>query len=66
MDNKIKIIPKMIEAGCDDWAEASSCYGPPDVEAEPVVEAIFLAMLSVCSNSPKHLVSEVVENKVLR
>jgi hypothetical protein len=64
MGNKIKITEAMLEAGCDAWAEASSWYGPPDVEAEPVVEAIFLAMLSVYLNSPEPLESEGEENKV--
>lgn len=39
------ITPKMIEAGIRAWNIESSFWGPPEVEAGPVVEAIYRAMV---------------------
>lgn len=40
-----EVTPAMIHAGIAAWSEASSFRGPPGIEAGPVVEIIYLAMV---------------------
>lgn len=40
----IEITEEMVRAGMDAWWKESGFYGPPDVDGETVVIAIFKAM----------------------
>ena len=48
-NKSIEVTPEMVKAGIDAWGKESNFYGPPDVDGEDVVIAIYLAMTSVCA-----------------
>ena len=43
----IEVTPAMIEAGMKAWGREFGFYGPPDVDGDEVVVAIFKAMISL-------------------
>jgi hypothetical protein len=47
-DTDIKVTPEMVKAGIKAWGRESGFCGPPDVDGEEVVVAIFKAMVSLC------------------